>query len=58
MAVILVKRERSHITCPAEFKEKGINTIGPISADTAFIEKDGTKKADAFLAMFHDQGLQ
>ena len=29
---------------------------GPISADTAFI-KEKTSKYDAYLAMFHDQGL-
>ena len=52
-------KEEKEVISPAlqNLKEKGINTIGPISADTAFIEKDGTKKADAFLAMFHDQGL-
>jgi 4-hydroxythreonine-4-phosphate dehydrogenase len=32
------------------------NVYGPISADTAFIEKN-IKKYDVFLAMFHDQGL-
>ena len=54
-----IGKEEKEVITPAlqNLKEKGINTIGPISADTAFIEKDGTKKADAFLAMFHDQGL-
>ena len=54
-----IGKEEKEVISPAlqNLKEKGINTIGPISADTAFIEKDGTKKADAFLAMFHDQGL-
>ena len=54
-----IGKEEKEVISPAlrSLKEKGINTIGPISADTAFIEKDGTKKADAFLAMFHDQGL-
>ena len=32
------------------------NVFGPISADTAFIEKN-IKKYDVFLAMYHDQGL-
>ena len=54
-----IGKEEKEVISPAlqNLKEKGLNTIGPISADTAFIEKDGTKKADAFLAMFHDQGL-
>jgi len=54
-----IGKEEKEVISPAlqNLKEKGIHTIGPISADTAFIEKDGTKKADAFLAMFHDQGL-
>ncbi|MEK9902535.1 MAG: 4-hydroxythreonine-4-phosphate dehydrogenase PdxA [Gammaproteobacteria bacterium] len=54
-----IGKEEKEVISPAlqNLKEKGINIIGPISADTAFIEKDGTKKADAFLAMFHDQGL-
>ncbi len=54
-----IGKEEKEVISPAlqNLKEKGIYTIGPVSADTAFIEKDGTKKADAFLAMFHDQGL-
>ena len=54
-----IGKEEKEVISPAlqNLKEKGIYTIGPISADTAFIEKDGTRKADAFLAMFHDQGL-
>ena len=54
-----IGKEEKEVISPAlqNLKEKGIHTIGPISADTAFIEKDGTEKADAFLAMFHDQGL-
>ncbi len=54
-----IGKEEKEVISPAlqNLKEKGIHTIGPISADTAFIEKDETKKADAFLAMFHDQGL-
>lgn len=54
-----IGKEEKEVISPAlqNLKEKGIHTIGPISADTAFIEKDGSKKADVFLAMFHDQGL-
>jgi 4-hydroxythreonine-4-phosphate dehydrogenase len=35
---------------------KNINVDGPLSADTAFLDKK-LKKYDAYLAMFHDQGL-
>ena len=38
-------------------KKRDQKIIGPLSADTAFIEKGTDIKADAFLAMFHDQGL-
>jgi len=38
-------------------KRKGINVVGPLSADTAFLETEKGDKADVFLAMFHDQGL-
>ena len=53
-----IGNEENEVIIPAlqNLKEKGIDTIGPISADTAFIEKEG-EKADIFLAMFHDQGL-
>ena len=40
-----------------KLREQGLEIIGPVSADTAFVELDKTQKADAFLAMFHDQGL-
>lgn len=36
-------------------KADGYNVLGPMSADTMFIEY--INEADAFLAMFHDQGL-
>ena len=36
-------------------RTEGFNLLGPLSADTMFIEYQD--KADAFLAMFHDQGL-
>jgi 4-hydroxythreonine-4-phosphate dehydrogenase len=35
---------------------KGFNLIGPIPADTAFTKKN-IGMCDAFLAMYHDQGL-
>jgi 4-hydroxythreonine-4-phosphate dehydrogenase len=35
---------------------KNINVYGPLSADTAFLD-ERLKKYDAYLAMFHDQGL-
>ncbi|UZE96679.1 4-hydroxythreonine-4-phosphate dehydrogenase PdxA [Alkalimarinus alittae] len=39
-----------------EFREKGVNLVGPLPADTLFTPRwlDG---ADAVLAMYHDQGL-
>ena len=36
-----------------ELNSQGLNLIGPISADTAFIEN----KYDAYLSMYHDQAL-
>ena len=53
-----IGKEEEEIISPAieTLKKNGLNIIGPISADTAFVEKDN-EKADAFLAMFHDQGL-
>lgn len=36
--------------------ERGIQAIGPISADTAFTP-DSLERCDAVLAMYHDQGL-
>tara|TARA_A100001035_G_scaffold216022_1_gene175867 strand:- start:14081 stop:15016 length:936 start_codon:yes stop_codon:yes gene_type:complete len=36
-----------------ELNNQGLNLIGPISADTAFIEN----KYDAYLSMYHDQAL-
>jgi len=35
---------------------KGFNLIGPVAADTAFTKKN-IELYDAFLAMYHDQGL-
>ncbi len=39
-----------------KFREKGYNLIGPIPCDTMFSRKN-IKDADAFLTMYHDQGL-
>tara|TARA_X000000368_G_scaffold240541_1_gene189952 strand:- start:1596 stop:2579 length:984 start_codon:yes stop_codon:yes gene_type:complete len=54
-----IGKEEKEIIGPAldKLRVDGLNIIGPISADTAFLEKDEKNKADAFLAMFHDQGL-
>ena len=38
------------------YREKGIDLIGPLPADTLFTEHH-LKDADAVLAMYHDQGL-
>jgi len=37
-------------------REAGIDAFGPVPADTAFVPRE-LAKADAFLAMYHDQGL-
>jgi len=39
-----------------KLRAQKINVIGPLSADTIF-SPDNMAKADAFLAMYHDQGL-
>ena len=39
-----------------KLNSKGFNLIGPIPADTAFTKKN-IDLCDAFLAMYHDQGL-
>ena len=39
-----------------EAKKKGINVNGPLAADTAF-NKETLKRTDAYLSMYHDQGL-
>ena len=51
-------KEDQEIIAPAieYLKTKGLNLIGPVSADTAFVEKN-SEKIDAYLAMYHDQGL-
>ncbi len=42
--------------CIKKFERSGINLIGPLPADTIFTPKY-LDKADAILAMYHDQGL-
>lgn len=42
--------------CLNKLRSKGLNLIGPLAADTLFIE-DNLKQADAVVAMYHDQGL-
>ena len=51
-------KEDQEIIAPAieYLKTKGLNLIGPVSADTAFVGKN-SEKIDAYLAMYHDQGL-
>lgn len=39
-----------------KWQQKGFNVKGPLSADTAFVEKHRLN-VDAILAMYHDQGL-
>jgi 4-hydroxythreonine-4-phosphate dehydrogenase len=39
-----------------KMQNSGVNALGPIPADTMFT-KDNAKDCDAFLAMYHDQGL-
>lgn len=40
----------------AQLREQGLRLNGPLSADTIF-SPENLKKADVFLAMYHDQGL-
>lgn len=51
-------REEIEIISPAleNLKKKGITLKGPLPADTLFNESN-LKLADAFVAMYHDQGL-
>jgi 4-hydroxythreonine-4-phosphate dehydrogenase len=51
-------REEIEIIEPTlnKLREKGINLIGPLPADTLFTPKY-LDHADAVLAMYHDQGL-
>ncbi|ART79936.1 4-hydroxythreonine-4-phosphate dehydrogenase PdxA [Oceanisphaera avium] len=51
-------REELDVISPtlAKLNNEGMNLIGPVSADTAFQPKY-MQDADAYLAMYHDQGL-
>jgi 4-hydroxythreonine-4-phosphate dehydrogenase len=51
-------REELDTIIPAieNLKNLGLNVYGPIPADTMYI-KDNLQKCDAFVAMYHDQGL-
>lgn len=51
-------REEIEVITPAlnSLQEKGINVLGPLPADTLFISNQ-FKNCDAFIAMYHDQGL-
>jgi 4-hydroxythreonine-4-phosphate dehydrogenase len=53
-----IGKEEIEIIEPAlrELTEQGLDIVGPLSADTIFNESN-RKQADAFLAMYHDQGL-
>ena len=50
--------EETKIITPTlrELSTRGIDVVGPLSADTIFNEVN-IKQADAFVAMYHDQGL-
>jgi 4-hydroxythreonine-4-phosphate dehydrogenase len=51
-------REEIEIITPvlARLRAEGMQLTGPVPADTAFLP-EGLAAADAFLAMYHDQGL-
>ncbi|MBA2651105.1 MAG: 4-hydroxythreonine-4-phosphate dehydrogenase PdxA [Tatlockia sp.] len=51
-------REEIDLITPAldSLKKKGINVRGPFPADTLFTPQN-LQRADAFVAMYHDQGL-
>lgn len=51
-------REEIEVINPAlnYLKEMGMNVSGPFPADTLFIKDEG-QPCDAYVAMFHDQGL-
>lgn len=44
------------IPCVNDLKNEGIDIEGPLPADTMFT-RNNVKRADVFLAMYHDQGL-
>lgn len=51
-------KEELEVIQPAldKLRQQGINLVGPLPADTLFVS-DNLKKADAVVAMYHDQGL-
>jgi 4-hydroxythreonine-4-phosphate dehydrogenase len=51
-------REELDVIIPTldRLRAKGMDLIGPLPADTIF-NPNNLKQADAFLAMYHDQGL-
>ncbi len=51
-------REEIEVISPVldRLRDEGMNLLGPLPADTAFSPKL-LEQADAYLAMFHDQGL-
>ena len=51
-------REEIEVLIPVieKFRRAGFNVTGPLPADTIFLDKI-LKRADAILAMYHDQGL-
>ncbi len=51
-------REELDVIIPVleKLRKKGFNLVGPKSADTLF-QMENVDKADAFVAMYHDQGL-
>jgi len=53
-----IGREDKEVIGPVieHLKAKGMNLVGPISADTAYL-KNEDEQVDAYLAMYHDQGL-
>ena len=54
----LLGTEETETILPAieKMQFKGINAIGPLSADTAFLQIENLQ-LDIVLAMYHDQGL-
>jgi len=51
-------REEIEVISPVceRLRQSGVNVLGPLPADTAF-NPDIESQADAFIAMYHDQGL-
>lgn len=54
----LLGEEDQTVISPAlrTLRARGLDVTGPVPADTAFVPRE-IAKADAFLAMYHDQGL-